>query len=48
MADTDENEIFFQNMAYFLRQTADDHLFSKPIKHEGNVIDFYEFAAKRG
>ena len=47
MADTDENEIFFQNVAHFLRQTAEDHLFSKPIKYEGNVIDFDEFAYKR-
>jgi hypothetical protein len=49
MAETEDDEIFFQNVAHFLRQTADDHLFSKPIKHEGNIIDFYEYAAnKRG
>jgi hypothetical protein len=49
MVDNETDEIFFQNMAGFLRQTAEDHLFSKPIKHEGdNVIDFHEYANRRG
>jgi hypothetical protein len=47
MADTEEAEIKFQNVAGFLRQFADEELFSKPIRYEGNVIDFDEFAYKR-
>lgn len=48
MAETEEEEIRFQNVAVFLRQLADEELFSKQPKHEGNVIDFYEHAYKRG
>ena len=47
MAEFEQDEIFFVNLAGFLRQTAEDHLFSKKPKYEGNVIDFDEFAYKR-
>jgi hypothetical protein len=47
MCDCEEDEIFFQNMAGFLRQTAEDHLFPQKARFEGNVIDFEEFSYKR-
>ena len=48
MAETEEEEIRFQNVAGFLRQLADEELFSKQPKYEGNVIDWYDHCWKRG
>jgi hypothetical protein len=48
MSETEEEEIRFQNMAGFLRQYADEELYTKaPPRYEGNVIDWDEHAHKR-
>jgi hypothetical protein len=49
MEETEMLEIEHQNMATFLRQYAEEKLFSQtPPRYEGNVIDLDEHVKRRG